>query len=404
MRTASVRNAYATVVVLMLTTLALSLPSLAAENLLKNPGFSGAGEMIPPTGWRLYGKLAGGNSITVVNQDDPDQQALLIRDRASFDGGDAEIGLSQTVPAEPDVTYRVTAQVKAVPNTTTVGAYLQLRFLPSEKWFQTDLSATSTEKFTEVSVSGLAPAGTKSIVVYIYTHARPTPEFIVRSVELLAITDEVAAEIDVAPNPEPPVYVQPKELYRQTDLVRDGRAQAYIVVPASGAYDAQARVVQQAIAAHTGVEVPIVSDEDPRATVHVPKHWAGPEALRPKKAAPEEVSPLAANLIVLGNRSTNKSISALYDLYFTLLDLKYPGAGGHEVRTLHSPFGDGKNVIFLGGSDAEGVSKAAAVLVHKIEEVATPGQLTLDWRWRFSSAVISKCQRIWNRLRPGKLQ
>jgi hypothetical protein len=361
---------------IMLTLLALSSPCLGAENLLQNPTFAGAEGRIPPSGWSLYGKMTGGNSVTVVAEDDPAQRGLLITDGVSLPrGADGEIGLSQTVSAEPGLGYQVTAQIKAVPNASTHGAYMQLRFLPSGKLFQTGLNTEDTEDFAEVSVSGMAPADTTRITIYIYTHAAPTPQVIVRSVELIT-----GADIDAMPDPEPPVYATLKKLHRETDLVRDGHPQARIVVPESGIYDAQALSIQRAIAGRTGVEVPIVTEDDPWAAVHVPGHWAGPEALKPKQPIAEETPPLASNLIVLGNRSTNKTISALYDLYFTLLDLKYPGTSGHEVRTLHSPFGDGKNVIFVGGSDTEGVAQATAVLVGAIEEAAaTPGLLTLGW-------------------------
>jgi hypothetical protein len=56
---------------------------------------------------------------------------------------------------------------------------------------------------------------------------------------------------------------------------------------------------------------------------------------------PEAAVPITRNLIVLGNRSTNKTIEELYNRFFTLLDLRYPGSGGSVVRTLHNPFGNG---------------------------------------------------------------
>ena len=80
--------------------------------------------------------------------------------------------------------------------------------------------------------------------------------------------------------------------------------------------------------------------------------------------APQAAVPLAGNLIALGNRSTNALISALYDGFYTLLDLKYPGSGGHVVRTLHDPFATGHNAILVGGSDPEGVATAARKLIE----------------------------------------
>jgi hypothetical protein len=55
----------------------------------------------------------------------------------------------------------------------------------------------------------------------------------------------------------------------------------------------------------------------------------------------------------------------LYQRYWTLLDLKYPGAGGHVVRTLHNPFGDQLNIVLVGGSDTAGTEAAVDVLIAR---------------------------------------
>ena len=71
---------------------------------------------------------------------------------------------------------------------------------------------------------------------------------------------------------------------------------------------------------------------------------------------------------------------ALYDLSYTFLDRKYPGPGGYVVRSLHSPFGDGRNVLFAGGSDDEGVHRAADALVAKLRAAGgTRGELSVGW-------------------------
>jgi hypothetical protein len=133
----------------------------------------------------------------------------------------------------------------------------------------------------------------------------------------------------------PPVYSKLKNLCLATDLVRNGEPAVTIVVPQGGNYDTQAALVRMAIEEISGVRAPIVSDHCEQGRF-----------------------PCQQNLILLGNRSTNSAIRVLYDLFYTLLDLRYPGPGGYVVRSLHNPFGDGGNVIFLGGSDTEGVSAA----------------------------------------------
>ncbi|MSS73136.1 MAG: hypothetical protein EXS64_16840 [Candidatus Latescibacteria bacterium] len=108
-----------------------------------------------------------------------------------------------------------------------------------------------------------------------------------------------------------------------------------VVDPVSGEYDALAARIREAIERRSGVRIPVVRDDAPEAAV-----------------------PIRGNLIALGNRSTNKTMEGLYNRYFTLLDLWYPGPGGYEVRSLHNPFGGGHNVILVGGSDRAGVDRA----------------------------------------------
>ena len=157
------------------------------------------------------------------------------------------------------------------------------------------------------------------------------------------------------PEPIPPVYAQLKELHLTTDLVRDGKANITIIVPASGLYDEQAARLQQTIKKLTGVTVPIAADDSPVSAV-----------------------PIRGNLIALGNRSTNRTIGELYNRFYTLLDLRYPGPEGYIVRTLYNPLGDGHNVIFVGGSDSMGINAATNVLIGKLRSSdAKPGFLSI---------------------------
>ena len=164
-----------------------------------------------------------------------------------------------------------------------------------------------------------------------------------RMASLLLLLPLAAAPLYADPASIPPVYSSLKDLHLTTGLVENGRAAATIVTPSSGIYDADAARIQRAILERTGAMVPVARDEPPSGSV-----------------------PITENLIVLGNRSTNRTIAALYDLYYTLLDLKYPGPGGYVVRSLHNPFGNGRNVIAVGGSDAAGVAQAADVFIRKL--------------------------------------
>jgi len=337
----------------MLVSALFAVPAVAqpGPNLLRNPSFEeGLGPDGVPAGWTLYGAQDELRRLTLVDVADTGARALQIADGSTA----AESGLSQTVPADAGVAYQASARVRGVPGQASSGAYLQLRFLPSDQLLQTALAAPTAEGFTTVSVKGLAPPDTTRAVIYLYTHRDPTPQVIVDGVELIA---GVEPPPPPPPQPEPPVYTTLKDLHLRTDLVRDGAANVSIVKPAAGACDAEAARIADTIRQVSGVAVPVVNDDSPAAAV-----------------------PITGNLIVLGNRSTNRTIEELYNRYFTLLDLRYPGPGGHEVRTAHNPFGGGWNVVLVGGSDEAGVRAATDVFVQKLQAAdAGPGRLSLGY-------------------------
>lgn len=169
------------------------------------------------------------------------------------------------------------------------------------------------------------------------------------SVSSLAVERCAGAE-----EPSVPPVTKLKPLHLETDLVADGGARATIVVPASGCYDDLAGRIVEAARHDTGVALSIVKDDS--AAVRLP---------------------LRGNVIALGNRSTSALIAELYDRYYTLLDLRYPGKGGHVLRTLHNPFGNGFNVVSVGGSDRAGVEAGAGILIGKINEATKGGAIRL---------------------------
>jgi len=322
-----------------------------SENLLKNPSFEeGADRNGVPAGWSLYAGSGRDQHLRLIRPADSGKRALLIEDNDPA----AEIGITQVAPALPGLTYEARVRVQAVEGFSPAGAYLQLRFLPSNRFAQTGLAADSSRRFRTVAVRTTAPPDTESAQIYLYTHAGPTPRVIVDSVRLVS---GVEPPPPLPPDPVPPVYTKLKGLHLTTELARNGQPHIAIIVPASGLYHQQAARLQQAIETLTGVRVPIATDESPAGAV-----------------------PIKGNLIALGHRSTNKTIGELYNRYFTLLDLRYPGPGGYVVRTLHNPFGNGYNVIFAGGSDLIGVNAATDALIQKLRESgARPGSLSIGW-------------------------
>lgn len=184
-------SAIALICVVIAVLIALPVPVVAAEseNLLNNPSFLGAETKLPPAGWLLYGQsTVGGNSISVVDADHPDKRALRIVDAVAISRGSAgETGVTQTVPGKAGLTYRATAWVKAVPDATTDGAFLQLRFLPSNKLSQVEMITWDTADFTPFSVEAIAPEGTTNARIYVWTSASKTPTILLRNVELKSV-------------------------------------------------------------------------------------------------------------------------------------------------------------------------------------------------------------------------
>jgi len=326
------------------------------ENLFANPSFEeGLTERQPfgvPIGWTLYNGDGEDSGLELSDDASEGGHALVIRD------GDTtkEIGISQEVEAEGGIAYEASAMVKALRQGGGAGAHIQLRFAPSDEYRQVGLEGARTDEFTRISVVGLAPEDTTSIRVYYYTHRGPTPHLLLDDVRLIG---GVEPPPPPPPEPVPPVYDELKDLHLQTDIVRDGEARATIVSPER--YAEQAAAIADAIEGIAAVRPEVVADTDEVAAV------------------PPDDGHLDRNFILLGNRSTNAMLEELYNRFYTLLDLRYPGPGGHVVRTCHNPFGDGHNLVYVGGSDDAGVAGAADAFIAALNEAGGGrGELVIE--------------------------
>ncbi len=320
------------------------------EVAVRNAGFAeGVDAGGVPAGWSVYGGRDAGRRIAIVEDGGADKAVLI-------DDGDpsAEVGLTQVVPIAPDTGYELRVRVRAVPGASAAGAHAQLRFLPSGTYEQVSLQPRRTDGYEEIAVQSMAPPGTRAAQIYLYTHRGPTPKVLIGGVRLVS----GVRPSQPPPAPVPPQYASVKDLCLTTHLVRDGRPTARIVAPKTGVYQAQASRIQAAVQGRTGCLLPVIADDAPEAAV-----------------------PISGNLVVLGNRSTNATISELYNRYFLLTDLRYPGTGGHEVRTLHNPCGGGHNVIVVGGSDATGVDRATDAMIAALRRARGPtaASLSVDW-------------------------
>ncbi len=316
---------------------------------LTNPSFEGAiGEDGLPEGWTRYSG-GEGTSLTIVDGGVDGGKALLIEDADPA----SEVGITQDFAIEGGQNMRVRVSVRRVGDASASGAYMQLRFFPGNTFEQVALSPESADAFSTAAVFAAVPEGTTGARIYLYAHAEPTPKVMVDNVTVQSGVEPPTFPDGPAPEPVPPQYDALKDLHLQTALVAGDEAQAAIVTGSDGRFAEQARAIRDAIAAITGVELTIVADA-------------------------ETQPPFERNAIVLGARETNAAIRAMYEAFFTLLDAKYPGPGGHELRTVHNPYGDGRNVILVGGSEDAGVAAAAQALVALLEDAGGGrGELTV---------------------------
>ncbi|MCB9152099.1 MAG: FG-GAP repeat protein [Caldilineaceae bacterium] len=141
---------------------------------------------------------------------------------------------------------------------------------------------------------------------------------------------------------------QAKPLFLETTFIDGGVATAVIITPERPAYQAQARKLQQAVFARTGVQLPLLRDSD---------------------CAPWQ--PAATHQILLGNLMDNAVVAPLYHRNYIAADAHYPGGGGHVLRTVHDPWGTGCNVILAGGSDIAGVTTSVARLLASLQQDET---------------------------------
>ncbi|MHB8997620.1 MAG: thioredoxin family protein [Armatimonadota bacterium] len=299
-----------------------------------------------PKGWSRYAGSADA-TITVPAEG----KAIVLDDTDPS----AEIGVTQSMPIKGGTGYEVSVQVRGFVGRPTAGAYVQLRFLPSNEYVQGDLWTNLTTDFDEVTLRGYAPVNTTSAMIYLYTHKETTPKVMVTNVKLVSGVPPPAPPAPPPPDPVPPVYDKLKDLHSSIPLVSEGKPACSIVAPAR--YEVAAKALQSAIERRCGVKVPIIADSDASA-----------------------VTPFVGNLIILGNRSTSKISSELYDRYYSLMDLKYPGPKGYAVRSLHNPYGNGFSAVLVGGSDDEGVAAGAKAFGDSLASApAAKGHLSTGW-------------------------
>ncbi|MHB8994013.1 MAG: hypothetical protein ACYC63_02055 [Armatimonadota bacterium] len=144
-----------------------------------------------------------------------------------------------------------------------------------------------------------------------------------------------------------------KPLNLQTALVAEGQARAIICHGDDPSLKQAAVSVQQAITAATGVTLPMRTDQ---------------------QLPPEELS--KQPVVLLGNLDNNRHVARLYHNFFVCCDQGFTGRNGYELRSVYSPLG-GSNIIFIGSSFPQGMSRAAAAFGEIIKKQGSAGSLTV---------------------------
>ncbi|MEA3399759.1 MAG: PQQ-binding-like beta-propeller repeat protein [Armatimonadota bacterium] len=170
---------------------------------------------------------------------------------------------------------------------------------------------------------------------------------------VLSQQDRREAELELLHSLE----IQPDELmplHLDTPIVDGGEPRAVICHADDRAWSEAARVVQTAVRQATGAELPMVTDG----------------ALSFEEADGQSV-------ILLGHLDNNRHVARLYHNFFVCLDTAYAGADGYVIRSVHDPWGEGHNVLLVGGSTAEGTARAAEAFAEVIADAPAGDSLTL---------------------------
>ncbi|MAE68159.1 MAG: hypothetical protein CMJ18_28245 [Phycisphaeraceae bacterium] len=111
-------------------------------------------------------------------------------------------------------------------------------------------------------------------------------------------------------------------------------------------------------------------------------------------------------VILLGNLMDSALVRRLYLESYDFTDYSWPSIGGYVVRTIRDPFGSGAHVVLLGGSDVDGVSRAADELAAIVRRDGVQlgyvnrvelGRLA-DVIHRYTQRFLADDAKTWNRM------
>jgi len=308
-----------------------------AENLVHNPGFEDG-----LAGWKVSCDPKMGD-VAVSTDAHSGKNSLCIRKKvASAKDEYTGIEVTQVVKVQPKTLYLVRAFAKHALEGNIVEHAVRLFIREPERERETfSLPVGRAGKWK----SGLAQ----------YETGDNTHELVISLALTYSSGMVLFDDVSLAPASIEGIDLDIpalKPLCLKTPIVEKGEGRAVIVSSNIPAHQELAKEIVARVREATGTELPIKPD-----------------------TAFTEADARTVNVITLGNLMSNKLVARLYGRWYARTDAWYPGKGGYEVRTIHDPWGTGRNVILLGGSDDEGVSAAVVEFFKLIK----PGKdLVLD--------------------------
>lgn len=315
-----------------------------ATELLKNPDFEEVGANGLPTGWAKYAGQGPEQKLEMSDDAHSGAHSVHIVDNGpNVRDGKHSVGITQDVVVEGGTYYQATVWVKMAARNNGAALNMQLLFLPSNKLQQIPLAPEIGGDWTRFKLNALAPEGTTSVRMYLYTMHFWTCDTLIDNVSLRPV-DITPGELSSALMSQGVNEIEKvRTLNLRTPMVEGGVAKARILVPFGDKYAAMGRKIADAIAKKTGKTLEVTSTYE--GTVESQE-----------------------TIIALGNLNNNRMIERLYMNKYLVIDSLKPGAGKFVLQTVHEPYNGpkGKNVIVIGASNDEDLGKGVDEFIGRL--------------------------------------
>jgi len=302
-----------------------------------------------------WGQGVDDSALTLVREDGQ-ARGLRISGRMKSGRGRVYLGVRLPVPRTDLRNRRLYVSLASPTPKTTEAVYVRLYNADGKRSGSWVNWGRPFGRSSRIRIQ-LHPAHSSTGFRFEPKMVRASPEG-VASVEVIAGCRTPAAVfaldvLDVACDPQPLVSAEgirsPKKLFPSTPVGSPGKPACTVFVPAGEVYREVAQGLVNGVLRRTGIGLPVKTSA---------------MAWRP--------DPPASHAIVLGNANNNGLVALLYSLGYCAADAVYPGRGGYVVRTIHDPWGTGRNVILLGVCDPQGAGRAVEEFLRVLPANQSP--------------------------------